>query len=242
MAFCAKCGISFDSSANYCSNCGGRLTLSQNFNARNVRKVAYEGIIHKCPNCGTNLSSFVKNCPDCGYELRGTKSGESITEFAQKYSLSTSNDKKIEIINSYIIPNTKEDILEFAILASSNISISSYSHKKKTSSDDAPDHKVLEAWIAKFDQAYQKSQLLFTSSDEKGKIETIFLKEKGKIKFARILSAIANNKIRIIVAIICVFLLFIGIKEYLTNEWFAFFDLFLYAAVILAVIIIAKKR
>ncbi|MBE5713552.1 MAG: hypothetical protein EGR22_05085 [Ruminococcaceae bacterium] len=37
-----------------------------------------------CSNCGEVLNSFVEKCSSCGYELRNSKSLESINEFALK--------------------------------------------------------------------------------------------------------------------------------------------------------------
>lgn len=118
-----------------------------------ARKTTYDGAIHKCPNCGTGLASFVKNCPECGYELRGADGAESVSDFARRYASTTSNEKKVDLIRTFVIPNTKEDILEFAILASSNIDTSAYTRDTVVESGGVSQQEISEAWMAKFEQA-----------------------------------------------------------------------------------------
>lgn len=57
-----------------------------------------------------------------------------------------SPEQKDDLIRNFYIPNTKEDICEFFILAVSNIK----------AEDDCAD-----AWLAKLEQAYQKARLAF---------------------------------------------------------------------------------
>ena len=71
MAFCMNCGQELPDGAKFCSSCGSAIgTVTEE---TNERKVTYDGKLHKCPNCGEILNSFVANCPACGYELRGTE-------------------------------------------------------------------------------------------------------------------------------------------------------------------------
>ena len=59
--------------------------------------------------------------------------------------------KKISIIRNFYIPNTKEDIYEFVILATSNMNSYNYDY---------------EAWDVKPQQAYQKATLSFGNTQE----------------------------------------------------------------------------
>lgn len=45
------------------------------------RKIVYDGEIHKCPNCGEVLESFISHCPACGLELNGKKVNATLTTF-----------------------------------------------------------------------------------------------------------------------------------------------------------------
>lgn len=80
--------------------------------------------------------------------------------------------QKENIIRSFPIPNTKEDIFEFMILASSNI-------------DEHPNKNVFNAWIAKFEQCYQKAKLSFKQENDFVKIQAIYEKTQKEIKKIR---------------------------------------------------------
>ncbi len=147
MAFCANCGAIIADNAKFCVACGTAVTNDKT----NTRETMYDGQIHKCPNCGEVLNSFVPICPSCGYELRGTKHTSSVNELAKRIEMTESTEKKIELIRNFYIPNTKEDICEFFILATSNLNV---------------DGDEADAWRAKMDQAYQKAKLTFGSTPE----------------------------------------------------------------------------
>ena len=146
MPYCTNCGCQITDNAKFCSNCGSAINSSKN--DQSERKTVYEGNIHKCPNCGEVLQSFVANCPACGYELRGNMAADSVRKLYWELNRTTTPAQKDLIIRSFPIPNSKEDILEFMIMASSNIL-------------GEDDRDIYEAWLAKFEQAYQKAVLLF---------------------------------------------------------------------------------
>lgn len=112
MAFCVNCGRQLSEGAKYCANCG---TVTDKINSvTSQRKTVYDGEVHKCPNCGEILSAFAVTFPFCGYEFRGSN---SVREFAARLADIQSEAQKIILIQSFPIPNNKEDILEFMILA-----------------------------------------------------------------------------------------------------------------------------
>lgn len=173
MAFCSNCGERIEEGANFCNKCGKPVNENNS-----SRKVTYEGEIHKCPNCGEILNSFVSNCPTCGYELRSVNTSNTVKQFVLKLeqieanrdnidvdlrrkdpnALTKTDEQKVNLIRSFSIPNTKEDILEFLILASSNINTKSWlDNDRSTAAQEAESN----AWIAKFEQAYQKADYLF---------------------------------------------------------------------------------
>ena len=143
MVFCSKCGKQLNEDDLYCSECGMPVSMCNNH-----RKAVYEGEIHKCPNCGEAVNSFVANCPTCGHEFRGANSSTSVREFAARIDeiemsrpaksfsfkkvfedqneISETDRRKIALIRSFVIPNTKEDLFEFLVLASSNINMQRY--------------------------------------------------------------------------------------------------------------------
>ena len=151
MAYCSNCGHLLPDGANFCENCGRQVNRSSSENSKYRQE--YAGKLIKCPCCGEALKSFVSVCPACGYELRGASASDAIEKFSIKLENASSKSEKTEIINAYPIPNTKEDILEFMILAVSN-------------SNNEPDYDILRAWKAKMDQAYQKAKIVFTDKSE----------------------------------------------------------------------------
>lgn len=83
MKYCSNCGQKLDNEAKFCLNCGA-VVSTYSKNTQSQREVVYDGVIHKCPNCGEILNSFQLNCPACGYELRAIKASSSVKEFALK--------------------------------------------------------------------------------------------------------------------------------------------------------------
>lgn len=84
------------------------------------------------------------------------------------------NQKRQEmasLIINYTVPNTKEDILEFMILAASNIDV-------KHGIDD----EVTKAWIIKLDQIYHKAQISMNKHPDFPQIENIYMTKKQELK------------------------------------------------------------
>lgn len=73
------------------------------------------------------------------------------------------NREKANLIVNFSIPNTKEDIMEFMLLASSNIN-------PKYGTDDI----VSKAWISKLDQVYQKAEMSMRNNPDFAQIKNIY--------------------------------------------------------------------
>lgn len=200
MAYCANCGNYVDDDVKFCGYCGAKIVANsipftvptspsqpaQSTNeTTNKRKIVYEGEVHKCPHCGATLASFSKNCPDCGYEIRGAASASSVTEFSNNYAKAATNAQKKDLIRTFIIPNTKEDILEFVFLASSNIDSTSYTKGDIVVSGGVSDQDLIDAWMAKFEQAYQKANLMLVDDPYLEKINKLYLDKKKALEAAR---------------------------------------------------------
>lgn len=184
LLFCPYCGAELSEDSVYCKTCGNKVKQSvsapdayvrSNFEHTEVerpqttqRKTVFDGEVHKCPNCGETLDSFVAHCPSCGYELRGAAATLSVNQLYQELSCATSTEQKTTIIRNYPIPNAKEDIIEFMILASSNIS-----------GEDV--HEIFEAWVAKFEQTYQKAQITLQNDASFTQIKEIYEKTEKAI-------------------------------------------------------------
>lgn len=196
--YCQKCGEPLQPDDLFCSKCGSAVNSVAVTENTDKRTTKYTGEILKCPNCGEILNSFVTNCPTCGYELRHTEASDSVKTFADKLEkidsrrnsgvgsafskmfnqVSALDEQKISLIRNFAIPNTKEDILEFVILAAANIDIKVYS----AGQTKAAQRELSDAWISKLEQAYQKAQLMFPSSPEFQNIEKLYYQKMAQIK------------------------------------------------------------
>lgn len=180
MAFCTNCGEKLIDGAKFCYECGnpsGRVVSANNLQ----RQQEYSGKIVKCPKCGEGLNSFEPVCPICGYELRGSKATDSVKEFEYRFERASSIDKKIDLIKTFTIPNTKEDILEFMILATSNMDSNTYDLSKEKTTDI----RLSNAWMSKFEQSFEKSKILFKDTSDFDELYTIYIHKKKKTNSAK---------------------------------------------------------
>lgn len=171
MSFCVNCGNKHTEGAKYCTNCDATVTPFKG-ESQTQRNTVYDGEIHKCPNCGELLDAFTSRCPACGYELRGAKATCSVQQFYFDINHATSVEQKTTLIRNFPIPNTKEDIMEFMILAASNFNADSYI------SEQGQEKELSEAWLAKFEQSYQKASLLFRHDPDFATIQELY--DNGK--------------------------------------------------------------
>lgn len=186
MAFCVNCGQELPEGAKFCAECGTQV----NGNSTAKRRAVYDGEIHKCPNCGELLKSFMTTCPTCAYELRGVTTNSPVEALTKKIEMATSLDDKIELITNFYIPNTKEDIYDFFILAVSNL------EDKYYDTDDA--------WKAKMEQAYHKAKLSFGYAPEFDYLEKLYIRTcKDVNKREKSITAIfRRNKVASVIALL----------------------------------------
>ena len=170
MPFCSNCGQQMDDSAKFCANCG--TSVLQNV-SNTERKTVFDGEIHKCPHCGEVLKAFETVCPTCKFELRGAKGSSAVKDLAEKLENATSEKQRIIILKNFPVPNTKEDIFEFMLLAFSNFDAEYYaSHLDE---DD-----ITDAWLAKIELCYKKAKLML-SKNEIESIENLYYEVKSNI-------------------------------------------------------------
>ncbi len=200
--YCRKCGAQINDTDRFCPSCGSPQTEIDQKNNKTI-----EGKIHKCPSCGEILKAYDMICPSCGHELRDVETNKNLNEFVNKYSSLDSDDKKIELIKNYVIPNTKEDILEFMSYGNSQINW------------DFDIDELENAWIEKCIDIYNKSTIIFKNEKDMKDIKQMYefivqkyynvldhhnslrKKHKNKIKFKFI--GIASLVIFGIIVIIC---------------------------------------
>ena len=160
MVFCSNCGNKVKDGSKFCEVCGKELQGGEK--NEHLAATAY------CPQCGAVVNSFLGKCEFCGTEFRGLDVSKSIKEFAKWLAEEKSEKQRIVLINAYPIPNTKEDIMEYMILASSNIGyVEEALHDKGT-------EEYEQAWLAKFLQGYQKAKLVFANDKEFAIIQKMY--------------------------------------------------------------------
>ena len=189
MAFCINCGHEVPDGARGCANCGKAIGGG---NTGTQRKTTYDGELHKCPNCGEIINSFDLKCKACGFELRGRSGANKIQELERKLEEIESQrgdsevsgrkvfEQKINLVRNFAIPNTKEDILEFLILALSNIDMRAYGVDSDLLSKT--EENLSLAWLAKAEQAFQKASLLFKKEPEFEEIKKMYNQKMKEIK------------------------------------------------------------
>ena len=147
MKFCINCGTELNVDANFCDCCG----TAVNTNADRVQKT--------CTNCGEVLKPDATICPVCNHEV-SIRHGESkVHELSLKLEQTSDPEQRMNLIKDFYIPNTKDDICDFFILAKSNMIVGDYDE---------------DAWRAKLEQAYFKAKLTLGNSKEYRFIQELY--------------------------------------------------------------------
>ncbi len=116
--FCSNCGEKLGVGSKFCTSCGTPMKNNTSTNEETMttppiqsqhikedevkkeqysteRKTVFDGVVHKCPQCGEVINSFVSICPACGFELSGKTVSSSLQEFINKI-----NESENAILNS----------------------------------------------------------------------------------------------------------------------------------------------
>lgn len=146
----------------------GRLEAFKN---NNTPKSGKYGSIRTCPNCGAVVDVFAGKCSECGYNFvdiesnRTTKRLQSELEKIDNKSKNSITDSvlsvwgqdkntqsKIQLIKNFSIPNTKADLIEFAMLCYTNLNAKAATN---------PEIELRKAWSAKAKELEAKAHILF---------------------------------------------------------------------------------
>lgn len=131
----------------------------------------------KCPSCGASVPSLSITCIECGFVFRSVSANSSVKELSNKLehvSRTVVNDKgwiyqnkwtkvdniKSEIVRNFPIPNTKDDLMEFAIFVSQNIIPIRPFVSLTSPFEAAAKQKTNTFWIEKYKQIICKAKLL----------------------------------------------------------------------------------
>ena len=199
---CPNCGKKLADDALFCDECGTKIvrggslsnippkevqkeeqapveekTLEpqQNIERHVEKKPIKEGQIHKCPRCGELIPFDAVNCPTCGYEVRDRGVAVSVQDFFDTLQTINDEEKKINYIKTYPIPNTREDILEFMLLAKSNYDAKYYATNRNIDS-------LSSAWLSKIEQCYTKAKIILREQRDLDTVEEIYKGIKTETK------------------------------------------------------------
>lgn len=162
---CPNCGELLDSFKSHCPTCGyeirdARSSSSVRELAQKLERIEAESMTPIEEKKSLMKMVFGKDFKD-----------EDEIKNAQNRFDEHKRQQKANLIINFSVPNTREDILEFMILASSNIDV------KKGIDDD-----VTKAWLSKFEQVYDKAKILMGNNPSFAQIKYIYDRKRAEIK------------------------------------------------------------
>ena len=182
--FCSNCGKQIDNGAKFCSFCGTAVNKQSS-------NVTIDNML-KCPNCGAPLSSLGVSCPSCGMIFSSKTTSSTVEKFNKQLSDIDNENKglisnivqsisstvktnieqeklkrKIVLIRNFPVPNSLDEILEFILLAESNIntklSRKTFFHRgpSGTVGVSITERDLSDEWVVKLQQIYAKAKIIF---------------------------------------------------------------------------------
>ena len=157
------------------------------------------GNIKTCPACGASVISMTMSCEDCGHEFTNVEANKSMTELLNRIGAlqrnpgekdKSFNERKAEVINNTAIPDSREDLLEFLTVSSSQSNVAF-----ATRGND----KIVSAWSRKGDEALNKAKILFRNDSKSMMLVEGFEK---KLKTGKLLSYLKVRNIILLIIII----------------------------------------
>lgn len=193
-----------------------------------------------CPQCGYLIDSFTGRCQACGTELYDLEPSKSVKEFSENIAKVSILQQKIDLIKTYPIPNTREDIMEYLILASSNIG-----YRSETVIINEQMEEYETAWVTKFIQGYQKAKLVYETGEDFNNIQKLYentmmrLDNAEKERKIRRISRLGLKNIGVIAGTMA---LFIAIGMNLAGENSSLMELIAILLLIIAACTLRKRE
>lgn len=158
---CPNCGEVLDAMAAICPACGYEIRNKKAVSSVQTFANQLAAIeAERMPE--NNTPSLMKKL--IGLDLRD-RSEE--VEAARKKFEAEKKARKISLISNYPVPNTKEDLVEFALLVTTNL-------------QNKPDLDTYSAWVNKLEQVYQKARILIPNDPMLGKIRDLYSEARKK--------------------------------------------------------------
>ena len=162
---CPNCGELLDAFRSHCPSCGYEIRDARS--SSSVRELA-----QKLERIEAERMAPIEEKKSLMKMVFGKDfKEENEVEEAQERFDEHKRQQKANLIINFSVPNTREDILEFMILASSNIDV-------KKGIDD----EVTKAWLSKLDQVYEPNNLLMGNKPSFAQIKNIYDRKKAQIR------------------------------------------------------------
>ncbi len=166
---CPSCGEVLKSFQATCPACGHEIRSAAGSSAVRELAMKLEGIAAKGMPPFEEDKSLLRAL--VGKDLKNREEAQAA---ARRRFEEQKTQEKVSAIINFAVPNTKEDILEFMILACSHIDV------KSGIGDD-----VTKAWLAKLDQVYQKAEWLLGGTSDFSHIKVVYDNKMGEIQAKR---------------------------------------------------------
>lgn len=162
---CPCCGDILNSFVTNCPSCGYEVREAKPTSSVKELVTKLESIESRQMPIMEEKKSLMKMV--FGKDL---KDEDEMQEAARRFE-NQKLQEKVNVIINYPVPNTKEDIWEFMILATSNINA-------KLGIDD----DLSKAWIQKMEQVYQRAELTIKNSSDLNPIKNLYNNKKNEIE------------------------------------------------------------
>lgn len=161
---CPNCGEIIDSFTAFCPSCGHEIRdVKSNDSIKELAMKLQEIESKQMPQFNEDKSMMKKVFG------RDFKNDDKIQEAEDRFEEQKS-EEKASLIRNYPVPNTKEDVMEFMLLAISNLNESS------------SDVTLENAWLSKMDQIYEKAKIIMGDKAEFDKLTEMYTKSKNNYK------------------------------------------------------------
>lgn len=151
------------------------------------------GDVRKCPACGALVPAFKGVCQECGFEFTNIDANLSSKQLADKLLKENDDKKKIEIIETFPIPTTKADLLEFLTSLKPRV-LGEY-------------NQYTDAYFKKYQECIEKAKVAFEGDkqlqgfiDSCPELEKHFKSIRLKSRSENIIAWIWKNKIVVIIS------------------------------------------
>lgn len=110
------------------------------------------GELQHCPRCGEVVPESASVCPKCGYEFSNIAANTSSVNLAVLLAATDDYDEKYQIIETFPLPNSKADLIEFATALKPRI--------KKVNDP------LAEAYMTKYQELIEKIKVSFPNDPQ----------------------------------------------------------------------------